>query len=442
MQNDKTTLKDLSVFSAENTTSIFALIDFTITQAGREVLRNHILKPPATIELLCKIQEVIMFLTRHTDKWPVDVSNGTIVMLEKFYEAADTVSSPPTGITRVLSAYLQKLFNRTDYFYSQFSLTHLADLFRGCIELTKLLEIDDIPSLLRNELEMIKNELEYRLVPEILKVDKKTSYADLSTLNFKARREMKNIVYRLIHHYAILDAWQSMAVATTKHKWIFPELLPPKPVCFQAQELYHPMLEQAVAYNIQLNENRNFLLLTGANMSGKTTFMRALGVSALLAHLGMGVPAKTMRISFLGGIITSMQVEDDLLKGESYFFAEVQRMKLTAQKLVQSEPHLVLMDELFKGTNVHDAYECTRAVVEGLLHRPDHLMILSTHLHEVAQHFINRKEIIFAHFVTQMGENGSYHFTYELKDGISNDRIGYRILQNEGVLELLKKGHL
>jgi DNA mismatch repair ATPase MutS len=114
-------------------------------------------------------------------------------------------------------------------------------------------------------------------------------------------------------------------------------------------------------------------------------------------------------------------------------------MKQTAQKLLQHQPHLVLMDELFKGTNVHDAYECTKAVLEGLLHHPSHLMILSTHLYEVAQQFSNNKEILFSYFVTQMATDGSYDFTYELKSGISNDRIGYRILQKEGVIDLLNK---
>ena len=152
-----------------------------------------------------------------------------------------------------------------------------------------------------------------------------------------------------------------------------------------------------------------FLLLTGANMSGKTTFMRALGVAALLAHLGMGVPAKAMEISFLQGIITNMHVEDNLLLGESYFFAEVKRMKSTAQKISGEEPHLVLMDELFKGTNVHDAYECTSAVVEGLLGHKNHIMILSTHIHEVAHHFEKRTELLFFYFVTSMGTDGSFH---------------------------------
>src|SRR6185437_12853234 len=220
---------------------------------------------------------------------------------------------------------------------------------------------------------------------------------------------------------------QSMAKATTEHKWVFPELLPMRPVCFEASGLSHPLLQHPITYDISFDNSRNFLLLTGANMSGKTTFMKSLGVGALLAHLGMGVPARSLRISFLYGVITNMQVEDDIVRGESYFFAEVQRMKQTAQKLVQSQPHLVLMDELFKGTNVHDAYECTRAVVEGLLQRPSHLMLLSTHLYEVAQHFSDRKEILFAYFVTKMLDDNTYYFTYELKNGISNDRIGYRI---------------
>jgi DNA mismatch repair ATPase MutS len=134
-----------------------------------------------------------------------------------------------------------------------------------------------------------------------------------------------------------------------------------------------------------------------------------------------------------------MQVEDNILRGESYFFAEVQRMKQTAEKLLQPQPHLVLMDELFKGTNVHDAYECTKAVMDGLLHHPNHLMVLSTHLYEVAQQFSEHNEIIFKCFVTNMSDEGGYEFTYKLEQGISNDRIGYRILQKEGVIDLLNQ---
>jgi DNA mismatch repair ATPase MutS len=259
----------------------------------------------------------------------------------------------------------------------------------------------------------------------------------LSLLQYKVRRELKNPIYRLMASYARLDAWQSMARATVARQWAFPVLLPETPVTFSATGIYHPLLSQPVSYDISLGTGHNFMLITGANMSGKTTFLRAMGITSLLAHLGMGVPAKAFSTSFMYGIITNMHAEDNILKGESYFFAEVQRMKQIAGRLAEQRPHLALMDELFKGTNVHDACECTRAVATGLTGHPNHIMALSTHLYEVAQQFSNDSRILFYHFVTHISEEGTYKFTYQLREGISNDRIGYLILQQEGVLDLL-----
>jgi DNA mismatch repair protein MutS len=436
MQNDKTTLKDLSIFTSGDE-DVFALIDHTSTQVGRDMLRRHIQHPPDTFEKLKEVQDAVKFWSRHPDLWPTIILNGTIVMLDKYFESADTISTQPGILTVSMNGFFQKLFNRQDYFFKQFSLSHLADFLKGCMQLAEITNREDVPPLLQKELEAMKGELNHPLTASLISINKQTRYAELSRLNYKARREMKSLVYRLINSYARLDAWQSMGKATVVQGWIFPELLPAMPVCLEARGLSHPLLKKPVSYDIAFDNGRIFLLLTGANMSGKTTFMRALGVGALLAHLGMGVPAQAMRISFLQGIITNMQVEDSILKGESYFFAEVQRMKQTAEKLLQNQPHLVLMDELFKGTNVHDAYECTKAVVEGLLNHPNHLMILSTHLYEVAQQFSASKEISFSYFVTNLAGDGSYQFTYELKSGISNDRIGYRILQKEGVINLL-----
>ncbi len=435
MHNDKTTLKDLSIFSNDGE-DVFSLINLTVTHEGKATLVKHIQHPPDKLSSLQEMQDTIRYLAEHPEAWTEHISNGTIVMLEKFFEGADD-TAPPTGITLLLNNFFQKILNKEKYFIIRFSLSHLSDFLKGCMQLTEMLDKDDVPLLLRRELEMMKDELKHPLTRDIIDITKETPYSGLSRLSYNARRQMKNLTYRLITHYARLDAWRAMANATLAHNWVFPQLLEARPVHFEAEALYHPLLQNPTAYDLDFDNNRNFLLLTGANMSGKTTFMRSLGVAALLAHLGMGVPARSLRISFLHGVITNMHVEDNLMRGESYFFAEVQRMKLTAQKLLESEPHLVLMDELFKGTNVHDAYECTRAVVDGLLHRPNHLMILSTHLYEVAQYFKDRKEIIFAYFITKMLENDTFYFTYELKEGISDDRIGYRILQKEGVLELL-----
>ncbi len=439
MFNDKTTLKDLSIFNTEDGSSIFSLLAHTTTQAGKEVLRKHIQNPPASYEKLLAMQSTVAFLTKHLDKWPTEISNGTLVMLEKYFESADNVSTPPSGLNVMFTAAVQKLLNRGEYHFTQFSLSHLSDFMKGSIKLTEFSKQEGVPELLSKELSMLEEELQHPLVDELVQVSDKTPYRELAMLSYKVRRALKNIVYRMMDIYTRLDAWQSLARATMTNKWSFPTLHEADPIRFQAKGLYHPLLKSPVPYDISFDQQQNFLLLTGANMSGKTTFMRALGVATLLAHMGCGVPAQALTISYLSGIITNMHVEDDILKGESYFFAEVKRMKLTAEKLVKNEPHIVLMDELFKGTNVHDAYECTRGVIEGLLHKQNHMLVLSTHLYEVAQHFKDRSDILFAYFVTELQGSDSYNFKYELKEGISNDRIGYRILQKEGVLDMLKK---
>ncbi len=439
MQNDKTTLRDLSIFTSEGSGGVFDLLDYTTTQAGKDMLRAHIQNPPDTFEKLQQTQDAIRFWTKHPDLWPAIISNGTLVMLERYFESADTITAPPSGLAMSVNSFFQRILNKQEYFLTRFSLSHLSDFLVGCTKLSEIGELEQVPALLMDEIGKIKNELNHRLTPDVIAAKKETKYKVQAQLNYRARREMKNMVYRLMHIYARLDAWQAMARATIDRKWVFPELLPAKPVLMEAVGLFHPLLRKPIAYDISFNAASNFLLLTGANMSGKTTFLRALGVGALMAHLGMGVPAKSMRISFMQGIVTNMQVEDNIHKGESYFFAEVQRMKQTAEKLMTDQPHLVLMDELFKGTNVHDAYECTKAVLEGLKHHSGHLMVLSTHLYEVAQQFSANDGIIFSYFVTNMSENGGYEFTYELKEGISNDRIGYLILQKEGIIDLLKK---
>jgi DNA mismatch repair protein MutS len=439
MQNDKTTLKDLSIFPTDGSSGVFALINRTTTQEGRDALQRHIQHPPATYEELMRLQDAVRFWCAHLDKWPTVISNGTLVMLDKFYESADNTAPPAGGIAGRLSQVLQKMFNKREYFFTKFSVSHLSDFLKGCTELAAMLQLPDLPQLMRQQLSAIQEELQHPLTERLLAVTGSTSFSELQLLQYRSRRELKNITFRLIGIYARMDAWQSMARATKEHGWVFPELLPELPVTFEATGIWHPLLQQPIAYDMSFGTQRNFLLLTGANMSGKTTFLRALGVGSLLAHVGMGVPAQKLRTSFMHGIITNMHAEDNILKGESYFFAEVQRMKQIAARIGEERPHLALMDELFKGTNVHDAYECTKAVVDGLMHHPNHIMALSTHLYEVAQQFGTDNRILFAYFVTNISASGSYQFTYQIKEGISNDRIGYLILQQEGVIDQLHK---
>lgn len=436
MTIDRITLQDLAFFKGD--VNIFSLINKCTTQAGAEVLRKQVLQPPATYEQLQAYQEAVRFWQQNLSSWTTQISNGTLVMIERFFDSADTIHDRPGPMSIFLSGILQKLLNKDEYSFVRFSISHIIDLLKGCNELLALLN-GSAPRLVREELEEMKMVLDMDLSRELLLLGPGAPQKQLLLLSFRVRREMKGHLRKMMLRYARMDALQSMARAGKEYNWQMPELLPPGELCYHVRQLFHPLLKQAKSYDADFSRGRNFLFLTGANMSGKSTFIRSLGVAAVLAHLGMAVPAQSMQISFLEGIISNMQVEDNILKGESYFYAEVNRMKVAAEKLSRRRYHLVLMDELFKGTNVHDAYECTRAVIEGLLEHNDNLMALSTHLYELADTLQSDSRLTFKYFHTEIDAEGNYHFTYRLKEGVSNDRIGFLVMKKEGVLELLRK---
>jgi DNA mismatch repair ATPase MutS len=117
---------------------------------------------------------------------------------------------------------------------------------------------------------------------------------------------------------------------------------------------------------------------------------------------------------------------------------EVQRIRNTILKINDGRHWLVLIDELFKGTNVQDAMKCSSTVIRGLIKISRSLFILSTHLYEIGDELKRFPNISFKFFETMVRED-QLEFSYQLKDGISNDRIGYVILKREKVVELLER---
>lgn len=435
MQIDAVTLKDLSVFNGE--LNVFDLIDQTTSHLGAARLKQYLQRPPQDYGSLMDIQDAVKYWERHEAEWDSSISNGTLVMLKDFFESSDGLHYKPSSWMFSIDAALQRIFNKNAYSLLQFSVFHLIDLAKG---LQQILNIEDAhtPVLVQQARAVFETFLSHKVSRELLTLDRQSALRALMHAGYHGRRQLKKFVTTLFEQFANMDCWHAMAKAGKQLGFTMPVISWDEQVSLSAKGLFHPLLKQAVPYDIELGKDKHMLFLTGANMSGKSTLLRSLGVSALLAHIGMGVPAREYRISFLEGIITNMQVEDNIFKGESYFFAEVQRMKITAQKIQQSTRHLVLMDELFKGTNVHDAYECSKAVIRHLILHKHNLLALSTHLYELYDELKQEPGIAFRYCNTNIDTAGNYTFTYELKEGVSNDKIGFLVLQHEGILEILK----
>ncbi|WP_026764245.1 MutS-related protein [Sediminibacterium salmoneum] len=435
MQVDKVTLQDLSVFHSEEFQSVFHHINLTLTNGGREYLRYLLAHPLDTVKAIEQTQLTIQQLGTIMDQYPVSPSNGTVLVMEKFFESP--INNYPSDIG-VVSALLYKFLNLADYSLSKFTVEHALDFVQGMEKIAGLITLENGSVWLNQTAERILQLLNKEMVHDMLQANKK-SLTPTSILKFAQflRTRFKNATEELIEIHSKLDAYLSLAKAAKKFHFTYPEVVETQEPCIEAEGLYHFLLEVPVAYEVKLNQSENFIFLTGANMAGKSTFIKAAGLAAYMAHIGMGVPAKKMKISSLDGILSNIQVTDNIMKGESFFFNEVQRIKKTIERIRDGKKWLILIDELFKGTNQEDAVKCSTVVIEGLRKLPNALFILSTHLYEIGHQLKHYPNIQFRYFETAI-QDDQLLFSYQLKEGISNDRLGFLILKREGVVQMLE----
>jgi len=437
MQIDKTTFSDISVFHQEEEFSIFHKLNFTKTYGGKEWLRRFFSEPHADLNRIIGTQNIIKTLIAHIDEWPAEITNGTILMIDKFYDYnLDPVPKDPNTI----NSLSYRLLHGQDYSLIKYTVKHFADFYRGLQKISELFSETSLPPQLQFYIDRINNVLSAAPIKQLAALPSGAKLSTEQNIWFTRflRVQFRTDSLEMIDVYSRLEAWYSMAMAVKTFGLQFPKFIDQQQPFFEASGLYHVLLQQPVAYNITMDPEQNFLFLTGANMAGKSTLIKAIGSAAFLAHIGMGVPAKEMRLTLFDGLLTNINVADNITKGESYFFNEVQRIKNTIYKINDGKKWLVLIDELFKGTNVQDAMKCSLAVIKGLIKIKNSLFILSTHLYEIADELKQHPNISFKYFETTVTDDQLY-FSYQLHEGVSNDRIGYVILRREKVVEMLEK---
>ncbi|MGZ8559083.1 MAG: MutS-related protein, partial [Chitinophagaceae bacterium] len=437
MQIDNTSFNDISIFHQEEEFSIFHKLNFTRTSGGKDWLRKFFTEPHNDLKRIIGTQNVIRTLIKHVNDWPVDITNGTVLVMDRFLDyALDPISENPNTINNVLYKWLHS----EDYSMVKYSIPHFADFFRGIKEIVLLLNGIDLPPKISVFIDRINQILKQQPLQLLAETKRATKFNIRQNLYFAhyLRNKYKTNTLELINIFNRLDAWYSMAVAVKTHQLSFPEFIEQDAPLVEAKGLYHILIRAPVAYDLQMNPENNFLFLTGANMAGKSTLIKSVGSAVFLAHIGMGVPAAAMRLTLFDGLLSNINVVDNIAKGESFFFNEVQRIKNTIDKINNGKKWLVLIDELFKGTNVQDAMKCSLTVIKGLIKMKNSLFILSTHLYEIGEELKAFPNISFKYFETNV-DNDQLHFSYQLKDGISNDRIGYVILKREKVVEMLEK---
>ncbi|MET2984147.1 MutS-related protein [Aureibaculum conchae] len=191
----------------------------------------------------------------------------------------------------------------------------------------------------------------------------------------------------------------------------------------QTTEIYHPLIKNCVDNDLNLKDKS--MLLTGSNMSGKTTFIRTIAVNSILAQTLNICFAKSYTAPFLK-IHTSIRITDDLLEDTSYYLQEVLTIKELIKASKAEENCLFVLDEIFKGTNTIERISGGKAIL-SYLNQQNHIVLVSTHDIELTE-MLKKENYELYHFSEQI-ENGKLLFDHKLKSGKLKTRNAIKILE-------------
>lgn len=232
-----------------------------------------------------------------------------------------------------------------------------------------------------------------------------------------------------------IDSLISLANYSFNNKqFIYPEITESE-IIYEGKDLGHPLMtkDNCVTNDINIGEI-NFNIITGANMSGKSTYLRTIGINLLMAEMGMPVFAKTMNV-YPFKLMTNLRVSDSLVDNESYFFAELKKMKIIIDELQSGSKIFIILDEILKGTNSRDKQKGSLALMRQLIEDngygaiATHDLILGNLKKDYPQRLENFR------FESEI-KNDDLFFTYKRQEGIAKNMNACFLMKKMGIANI------
>ncbi|MBL1408243.1 MutS-related protein [Sphingobacterium faecale] len=434
-QTDQQTLNDLNIFGKPGSESIFSLFDRTQTRGGAKQLEAYFRYPLADPE---KINQRISILKNyHQQQISFPFKRELFDVIEQYLENTDERSKLPTKEVSV-SEKLKGLVAIDPHEKNiQSGVSAIRELL---MELHAFFKAGSNNPVEITSIEKLLNDPSVKpYIQEQGNKVKTLSYKELSDADVLFRFQRQDSLKAVLHTIYQIDVYISIAKVAQERGFSYPVAIDGSKQEVYFDQVYHPQVKNAKANTLTIDPQGNIIFLTGANMAGKSTLMKSIGIAMYLAHMGFPVAAMHMSFAVREGIYTSINLPDNLNKGISHFYAEVLRIKKVSQELGQNKNLFIIIDELFRGTNVKDAYEATVAITSAFASKRNCMFIVSTHIMEAGDTLKKKcKNIKFVYLPTRM-EGHKPVYTYTLEEGITEDRHGMIIVNNEGIIDLLKR---
>lgn len=231
-----------------------------------------------------------------------------------------------------------------------------------------------------------------------------------------------------------IDVLSSFALVSEKYNYIRPEITIGNEI--KVLNSRHPVVERVlkgeeyVPNDIIMDNNTDILLITGPNMAGKSTYMRQLGIIAIMAQIGCFVPAEEAILPIFDKIFTRIGASDDLVSGESTFMVEMMEASRAIKYATRNS--LILFDELGRGTATFDGMSLAQAILEYVANKIKCKTLFSTHYHELTDMEKNIPNLKNKH-VSAVEENGNITFLHKVKDGSVDKSYGINVAKLAGL---------
>lgn len=426
LQTDDQTIEDLGIFGKRNGGGIYDIYNCSNTHGGEMLLQEIFRHPLSDKEAINRRSSIIENFGRLAIPFPYNASLFDAV--EKYLSVVEDSTKNKSNTATLGEKEIQhgvgaviEIIRLTKDFIEREEVKHIQ---------AYTVERELIASLINNT----------AFEPVLRERSKgKLAYSAVTAYDALFRISERKQVEKLLGYIYYLDVYMSVAATAMQRKFVFPKALDKGSGELNLEGVYHPSLKHPVTNDIRMDTAGNVIFLTGANMAGKSTFLRSLSTALYIAHMGFPVAARSMQFSVMDGIYTTINLPDNLGIGASHFYMEVLRVKKVAAALSTGKSYFILFDELFRGTNVKDAHEATVAVTKGFAEHRNSMFIISSHIVEAGEALKQEENIHFLYLPTLM--NGHVpEYTYKLEQGITEDRHGMIIIRNESILETLENG--
>ncbi len=434
---DEQTFRDLEIFETQDDgPSLFDLMNRTRTAGGGKVLRTRWLRPFASVHRIRAVQDSLRYILAHDRSFNVLPGDGVVTAVEHYLYSGLAVLTSENPVEVFLQSVESRVGNFRGYWKMVTGVKRTAQLIRSLQTMVDDPALADSPGELGERLaeaRLLLNRPAFRSLPE--EGSAELPFWRIAPIDRGLRDEERGTIEALLRLVFEIDALVSMATAIRDHHLLIPSVSEGV-VQFIADGVWHPFVERPVANPLTVDQERRLVFITGPNMAGKTTYLRACGVAMYLSHLGMGVPASAFHFSPCDSLFSAISLADSIRGGASFFQAEALRLKDIALALSEGRRVAALLDEPFMGTNVKDAIDASRGILTRLASKEGSVFLVSSHLIELSDALLETGYVTCTHFEAVEHED-LLQFDYHIRPGVSKQRLGVRVLQEHGVFRLL-----